>query len=62
MGDKQQLIELRDGFRETADFIDRLLALAEREEAGEDVNKEAEEVMALFMGKMMLLMMKMDNK
>ncbi|MGG7143562.1 hypothetical protein ACQPVP_08855 [Clostridium nigeriense] len=47
MGDN--LIELRDTFREIADIIDEILELEKREKEGQDVKKELESVMGRYL-------------
>jgi len=42
------LIKMRDIFRESADIIDELLALEVREALGEDVTKESESALGRF--------------
>ncbi|EGT0695729.1 hypothetical protein FMT86_07835 [Clostridium perfringens] len=49
MSSDKSLIELRDAFRNTADIIDELVALEEREKNGEDVEKECEAVMGRYL-------------
>ncbi|MDJ8959737.1 hypothetical protein PTK51_14705 [Clostridium perfringens] len=49
MSSEKSLIELRDEFRNTADIIDELVALEEREKNGEDVEKECEAVMGRYL-------------
>lgn len=48
----EDLIKMRDLFRESADIIDELLTLEEREKNGEDVKKELESIGGRFMYKM----------
>lgn len=50
--DDKELVRMRDVFREAADIIDELLELGEKENKGEDVNKELESVTGRFMYKM----------
>lgn len=57
----ENLIKMRDGFRETADIIDELIALSDRESKGEDVTRELESVVGRFMIKLMQLN-ELDNK
>lgn len=49
MSSDKSLIELRDAFRNTADIIDELVTLEEREKNGEDVEKECEAVMGRYL-------------
>ena len=49
MSSDKSLIELRDAFKNTADIIDELVALGEREKNGEDVEKECEAVMGRYL-------------
>ena len=49
MSSEKSLIELRDAFRNTADIIDELVVLEEREKNGEDVEKECEAVMGRYL-------------
>ncbi|MCR2043201.1 hypothetical protein NSA23_03620 [Anaerosalibacter massiliensis] len=51
MGDKD-LIKIRDLFRECADIIDEILALEERENNGEDTEKDLESILGRYMIKM----------
>lgn len=51
--DKDELIELAVNFRESADILDKLVALSGREEQGEDVKEETEQLLGQFMVKMM---------
>lgn len=53
--DNEQLIEIRDTFRETADIIDEMFILEEKKDDGEDVEKESEAVLGRFMMKMIKL-------
>ena len=48
----EDLIKMRDIFKECADIIDEILALGVREAAGEDVKKESESVLGRFAYKM----------
>jgi hypothetical protein len=48
-----ELVKVRDLFRETADIIDEMLELESKEAAGEDVKKDMESVTGRFMYKMM---------
>ena len=48
----EDMIKMRDVFRQTADIIDEFIALKPREEAGEDITKESESVLGRFMVKM----------
>lgn len=50
--DDNELIKMRDVFRESANIIDELLALEEKEKKGEDVKAELESVTGRFMYKM----------
>lgn len=45
MKDKEEIKELATNFRETADILDKLVVLAEREDAGEDVKAESESLL-----------------
>ncbi len=49
------LIKIRDTFRETADIIDEILELGKREGEGEDIKKESEAAFGRFMLKMIEL-------
>nr|DAL12876.1 MAG TPA_asm: hypothetical protein [Caudoviricetes sp.] len=49
MSSDKSLIELRDAFRNTADIIDELVTLEEREKNGEDVEKECEAAMGRYL-------------
>lgn len=51
--DNKDLIKMRDAFRESADIIDEMLALEEREKNGEDVKNELESVVGRFVMKML---------
>ena len=53
--DKNKLEKMRDIFRETADIIDEVLILEERESNGEGVQKESEAALGRFMFKMIEL-------
>lgn len=53
--DNNSLIRIRDVFRETADIIDEMLVLGEREDKGEDVKKNFESVIGRFTIKMLEL-------
>lgn len=53
MKDKEEIKELATNFRETADILDKLVVLAEREDAGEDIKAESESLLGQFMIKMM---------
>lgn len=55
MDNKEDLIKLRDVFRESADIIDEMLVLEERENNGEDVQKELESVIGRLTFKMIEL-------
>ncbi|XZM47539.1 hypothetical protein ACSXAC_15465 (plasmid) [Clostridium perfringens] len=48
MSSDKSLIELRDAFRNTADIVDELVTLEEREKNGEDVGKECDAVIGRF--------------
>lgn len=48
----EDMIKMRDTFRQTADIIDEFVALKPREDAGEDVTKETESILGRFMLKM----------
>ena len=45
----KDLIRLRDTFRELANILDEAIELEKREESGEDVAKETESVMGIFL-------------
>ena len=49
------MIKMRDVFRQTADIIDEFVALKSREDAGQDVTKETESILGRFTLKMMEL-------
>jgi len=49
------MIKMRDVFRQTADIIDEFVALKPREDAGEDITKESESILGRFMFKMIEL-------
>lgn len=51
--DKDELKELAINFRESADILDKVVVLSEREEKGEDVKEESENLLGQFMVKMM---------
>ena len=53
--DIKAMMEMRDLFRDSADVIDELIELVERQELGEDVVKEVEAVTGRFILKMMKL-------
>lgn len=53
--EKNKLVKMRDVFREIADTIDEILILDEREDNGEDVQKESEAALCRFMLKMIEL-------
>lgn len=53
--ENEKLIEMRDILRETADIIDEMLILGEREDKGEDVQKESVTVLGRFIMKMIKL-------
>lgn len=53
--DNKDLIEMRDAFRESADIVDEILALEERENNGEDVKKELHGAIGRFTIKMLEL-------
>ena len=55
MDEKNKLIKMRDTFRETADIIDEILTLDEREDKGEDIQKESEAATGRFLMKMIEL-------
>lgn len=40
----ENMIKLRDAFREMADMIDEMIELAKKQEEGQDVKKEIESV------------------
>jgi len=50
-----EMIKMRDVFRQTADIIDEFVALKPREDAGEDITKESESILGRFMLKTMEL-------
>lgn len=54
---RDELEELSKNFRELADLIDQAIKLSEREELGEDIEKESEDIM----GKIMVKLMKINN-
>lgn len=51
----EDMIKMRDTFREAADIVDELIKLKEREDSGEDTEKESESLLGIFMLKMMEL-------
>lgn len=51
----EDMIKMRDTFREAADIIDELVKLKEKEDSGEDIEKESESLLGRFMLKMMEL-------
>ncbi|HZK84863.1 MAG TPA: hypothetical protein VFC58_09335 [Desulfosporosinus sp.] len=51
----EDMIKMRDVFRQTADIIDEFIALKAREDVGEDVTKETESILGRFMLKTMEL-------
>ena len=53
--ESNELIKMRDTFREGADIIDEILALEERENKGEDIRKESEALIGRFALKMIEL-------
>lgn len=53
--DNDDLIKLRDLFRECANIIDELIELDSRTDKGEDVTKELENVTGRFVIRMMQL-------
>lgn len=53
--EKGKLEKMRDVFRETADIIDETFILGDREDNGEDVQKESEAVAGRFLMKMIEL-------
>lgn len=53
--DNKDLIKMRDALRESADIIDEVLALEERENNEEDVRKELESAVGRFTIKMLEL-------
>lgn len=55
MDKDEDLIKIRDCFREAADIIDEMLMLSSKEAGGEDVKKELESITGRFMFKMMEL-------
>lgn len=48
----QELIKLRDTFREIANIIDEMLALKAREDSGEDIKQESESILGRYMIKL----------
>ena len=52
---ENNLLTIRNAFREAADIIDEIVELEEREDNGEDVKKESEGAMGRFVMKMMEL-------
>lgn len=57
MKGNEELIRIRDIFREGADLADKLIELEVRQNNGEDVKEEVERVT----GKFVLLMMELDG-
>ena len=57
MKENEELIRIRDIFREAADLTDKLLELKARQDDGEDVKEEVERVA----GKYMFLMLELDG-
>jgi len=53
----EDLIKMRDAFRDIANVMDELLELEVREAAGEDIEKEQESVA----GRLMIKMMKLES-
>lgn len=47
----EEIIKLRDKFREIADILDEVAELQKRDEAGEDVEKEIESLMGRYLFK-----------
>lgn len=47
----EEIIKLRDKFREIADILDEVVELEKRDEAGEDVEKEIESLMGRYLFK-----------
>ncbi|SHH06077.1 hypothetical protein [Tepidibacter thalassicus] len=55
MNDVKELIKMRNTFKEAVDIIDELLNLKEKENNGEDIKKELENVIGRFVIKMLEL-------
>lgn len=51
----EEMIQMRDTFREAADIIDEFILIKAKEDAGEDVKRECESVLGRFMVRMMKL-------
>jgi hypothetical protein len=51
----EDMIKMRDVFREAADIIDEMIALDAKEKNGEDVGKESEAALGRFVFKMVEL-------
>jgi len=51
----EEIIKLRDGFREAANIIDEMIELGKKEEEGQDVKKDLENVMGRYLFKMIEL-------
>ena len=51
----EDMIKMRDTFREVADILDEFIALKSKEDSGDDIEKETESVLGRFMLKMMEL-------
>lgn len=55
------LVKLRDTFRESADILDDLLVLKEKEKQGQDIVKESEEILGKFLIKMIIIQQLQEN-
>jgi hypothetical protein len=51
----EDMIKMRDTFREVADILDEFIALKSKEDSGDDIEKEIESILGRFMLKMMEL-------
>jgi hypothetical protein len=51
----EDMIKMRDTFREVADILDEFIALKSKEDSGDDIEKETESILGRFMLKMMEL-------
>ena len=51
----QDMIKMRDTFREAADILDEFIQLKAREDLGEDIEKECGSILGRFMLKMVKL-------
>lgn len=49
MDSKENLIKLRDAFKDCANIIDELLLLSDKEDKGKNVKKEVESLLGRFM-------------